>query len=400
GVERSRLARAATSTAVVPVIGTSDATATPVAGMKTWRFRAHNVRDVAWAGAPDFRWDATSWNGVVIQAFYQWPKAGAGWEKAAENTQWTIRTYSTLFFPYPYPQASTVAGPVGGMEYPMFVMVGYAAQPQGAFDTIDHEQGHEWFPMMVGSNERRYAWMDEGINTYINTFSNELRKPGTSRWSGYLEEWRAVVENGTQAPLMTMPDLINPGALGAIGYRKPAAVLLTLRDHVVGREAFDRAFREYIRRWAFRHPTPADFFRTIENYTGEDLSWFWRGFFYGTGVLDIGIDSVRSAAVNGDYRAMVTLSKHSDIPFPVELRLKLADGSTQDARLPALIWKDGDRYVAAIPVRGAVVGARLWPDPTVPDWNDANDAWGDAPPAEPAGPVTSGGLTSLVNGGR
>ena len=400
GVERSRLARAATSTAVVPVIGTSDATATPVAGMKTWRFRAHNVRDVAWAGAPDFRWDATSWNGVVIQAFYQWPKAGAGWENAAENTQWTIRTYSTLFFPYPYPQASTVAGPVGGMEYPMFVMVGYAAQPQGAFDTIDHEQGHEWFPMMVGSNERRYAWMDEGINTYINTFSNELRKPGTSRWSGYVEEWRAVVENGTQSPLMTMPDLINPGALGAIGYRKPAAVLLTLRDHVVGREAFDRAFREYIRRWAFRHPTPADFFRTIESYTGQDLSWFWRGFFYGTGVLDIGIDSVSSAAVNGDYRAMVTLSKHSDIPFPVELRLKLADGSTQDARLPALIWKDGDRYVAAIPVRGAVVGARLWPDPTVPDWNDANDAWGDAPPAEPAGPVTSGGLTSLVNGGR
>ena len=400
GVERSRLARAATSTAVVPVIGTSDATATPVAGMKTWRFRAHNVRDVAWAGAPDFRWDATSWNGVVIQAFYQWPKAGAGWENAAENTQWTIRTYSTLFFPYPYPQASTVAGPVGGMEYPMFVMVGYAAQPQGAFDTIDHEQGHEWFPMMVGSNERRYAWMDEGINTYINTFSNELRKPGTSRWSGYLEEWRAVVENGTQSPLMTMPDLINPGALGAIGYRKPAAVLLTLRDHVVGREAFDRAFREYIRRWAFRHPTPADFFRTIESYTGQDLSWFWRGFFYGTGVLDIGIDSVSSAAVNGDYRAMVTLSKHSDIPFPVGLRLKLADGSTQDARLPALIWKDGDRYVAAIPVRGAVVGARLWPDPTVPDWNDANDAWGDAPPAEPAGPVTSGGLTSLVNGGR
>jgi len=399
-MERSRLARAATSATVVPVIGEGDATAAPVAGTKTWRFRAHNVRDVAWAGAPDFRWDATSWNGVLIQAFYQWPKAGAGWENAAENTQWTIRTYSTLFFPYPYPQASTVAGPVAGMEYPMFVMVGYAAQPQGAFDTIDHEQGHEWFPMMVGSNERRYAWMDEGINTYINTFSNELRKPGTSRWSGYLEEWRAVVENGTQAPLMTMPDLINPGALGAIGYRKPAAVLLTLRDHVVGREAFDRAFREYIRRWAFRHPTPADFFRTIENYTGEDLSWFWRGFFYGTGVLDIGIDSVRSAAVNGDYRAMVTLSKHSDIPFPVELRLKLADGSTQDARLPALIWKDGDRYVAAIPVRGAVVGARLWPDPTVPDWNDANDAWGDAPPAEPAGPVTSGGLTSLVNGGR
>lgn len=396
---RARLAQAAKSDTVIAIIAKSEARATPTAGAKTWRFRAQRVRDVAWAGAPDFRWDATSEKGTLIQAYYQWPKAGPGWENAAENTQWSIRTYSTLFAPYPYPQATSVAGPVGGMEYPMFVMVHYAPEPQGAFGTIDHEHGHEWFPMIVGSNERRYAWMDEGFNTYINTFSNEART-GTSQWPVYLRNWRMVVDNGTQAPLMTPPDRINAGALGAIGYRKPAAVLLTLRNHVVGRETFDLAFREYIRRWSFKHPTPADFFRTMESFAGQDLAWYWRGFFYSTDVLDIGIDSVRTEMADGASRAMVTLTKHTSIPFPVAIRFKLADGSTQDARLPVQIWTEGDRYVAALPVRGRVVGARLWPEPTVPDWNVANDAWGDAPAADPLGPVTAGGLTRQLKGGQ
>jgi aminopeptidase N len=272
------------------------------------------------------------------------------------------------------------------------VMVHYSNQPQGAFGTIDHEHGHEWFPMMVGSNERRYAWMDEGFNTYINTFSNEAREPGTSLWPAYMKNWRTVVENGTQSPLMTPPDRINAGALGAIGYRKPAAVLLTLRNHVVGAETFDAAFREYTRRWAFKHPTPADFFRTVENFTGEDLSWFWRGFFYTTDVLDIGIDSVSTTQSEGGTTAMVTLTKHTSIPFPVELRFKLADGSAQDARLPVQIWGQGDRYTAAIPVRSRVIGARLWPVPTVPDWDADNDAWGDAPAANAMSPATAGGL--------
>ena len=391
-VQRQRLARAAKSDTVIQIVTMAEAKATPTAGTKTWRFSARNVRDVAWAGAPDFRWDATSWNGIVTQAYYQWPRAGAGWENAAENTQWSVRLYSTRFHSYPYPQATSVAGPVGGMEYPMFVMVHYSNQPQGAFGTIDHEHGHEWFPMMVGSNERRYAWMDEGFNTYINTFSNEAREPGTSLWPAYMKNWRTVVENGTQSPLMTPPDRINAGALGAIGYRKPAAVLLTLRNHVVGAETFDAAFREYTRRWAFKHPTPADFFRTVENFTGEDLSWFWRGFFYTTDVLDIGIDSVSTTQSEGGTTAMVTMTKHTSIPFPVELRFKLADGSAQDARLPVQIWSQGDRYTAAIPVRSRVIGARLWPVPTVPDWDADNDAWGDAPAADAMSPVTAGGL--------
>ena len=397
--QRQRLARAAKSDSVVAIITKAEAVAKPVSGTKTWRFSAKNVRDVAWAGAPDFRWDATSYDGIITQALYQWPRAGAGWESGAENTQWTVRLYSQFVQKYPYPQATSIAGPVGGMEYPMIVFVHYSDQPEGAFGTIDHEHGHEWFPMVVGSNERRYAWMDEGLNTYINTFSNERRRPGTSLWPSYMANWRMVVENGTQSPLMTMPDRVNAGALGAIGYRKPAAVLLALRNHVVGAETFDLAFREYARRWSFKHPTPADFFRTIENFSGDDLSWFWRGFFYTTDVLDIAIDSVATTQTNGGTTALVTLVKNTSIPFPVELRFKLADGSTLDARLPVQIWTQGDRYTAAIPVRARVVGARLWPVPTVPDWDAENDVWGDAPPAEPVPPVTRGGLASPIGGG-
>ncbi len=400
--ERNRLARALKSTEVVAVISDSEATAHRHGahpGTKTWKFRARSVRDVAWAAAPDFRWDATSTGpiegnaaGVLCQAYYEEPRAGKAWEDGAEQTQWTVRQYSELFFPFPYPQATSVAGPVGGMEYPMFVMVHYGKDdPKSIFGTLNHEHGHEWFPMIVGSNERRYAWMDEGLNTYMNAFAAEARYPDTAVWSGYMANWRAVVDNHTQAPIMAMPDHIAHEALGAIGYRKPAVVLLTLRDAVVGRETFDRAFREYVRRWAFKHPTPADFFRTIENASGRDLSWFWRGFFYSTDVLDIGIDSV----VSSDSQAVISLRRNTTIVFPVTLRLALSDGSTQDVSLPVDIWAHGDQYDAVVEVKARVTGARLWVDPFVPDWNPSNNVWGTPPPgADLAGTATAGGLTA------
>jgi len=191
--QRRRLTLASRSNEVVQVITEAEAAAAKTAakpGTKTWHFRASNVHDVAWAGAPDFRWDATSWNGVLAQSYYEFPKAGKAWEHGAEQTQWTIRHYSQTFFPFPYPQATSVAGPIGGMEYPMFVMVHYGSEdPASIFGTINHEHGHEWFPMIVGSNERRYAWMDEGFNTYLNAFANEARYPGQSAYPGYLRNW-------------------------------------------------------------------------------------------------------------------------------------------------------------------------------------------------------------------
>jgi hypothetical protein len=442
--QRQRLAAAARDTAVVAVITAAEADASKTAhraGMRTWRFRATNVRDVAWAAAPDFRWDAASTGaiagnpgGVLCQSYYEEPRAGQAWEHGAEQTQWTIRHYSQLVWPFPYPQATSVAGPVGGMEYPMFVMVHYGTEdPASIFGTINHEHGHEWFPMIVGSNERRYAWMDEGVNTYINAFANEMRVPGSSSWGAYMTSWRGAVDQGIQSPLMAAPDHIDGAALGAIGYRKPGAVLLALRDNVVGRETMDLALKEYVHRWAFKHPAPGDFFRTVENVSGQDLSWFWRGFFYSEDVLDIGIDSVTNHAGErpavgamggmpgpavrtadssvapaasggaggapadpGERTAVIYLRRNTSIVFPVTLRLKLSDGSTQDVSLPVDIWARGRQFAATVAVRAAVTGARLWTDPFVPDWNPSNDTWGTPPPgAEAAGPATTGGLSGL-----
>src|SRR4029078_335835 len=215
-------------------------------------------------------------------------------------------------------------------------------------------------------NERRYAWMDEGINTYINSFANEARYPGQSAYPLYLRNWQDVVTRRTPSPLMTAPDNIDPTALGAIGYRKPALVLLTLRNHVVGAEAFDRAFRDYIRAWAFRHPTPGDFFRSVENSTGEDLSWFWRGFFYTSDVLDIGIDSVTTRTVDGQRFATIALRRFTRIPFPVRLRVAYSDGATHAFTFSVNVWAHGNRFAAVVPVRANVSGVRLWPDSSVP----------------------------------
>jgi Peptidase family M1 domain len=395
-----RLDRAARSPTVVQIINADEAAAArrqAVPGTKTWWFHAEHVRDVAWAAAPDFRWDAAGWDGIITQALYQFPKAGRAWESAAEQTQWSIRTYSGLWMRYPYPQATTVAGPVHGMEYPMFIMAGYgAADPASIFPTVDHEQGHEWFPMIVGSNERRYAWMDEGINTYQNAFSTERHSPGTDAFPGYMASWRAAVDNGRQVPLMTPPDRIDIDGLGAIGYRKPGAVLLALRDDVIGRETMDRAMREYVRRWAFKHPTPGDFFRTVENVSGQDLSWFWNSFFYATDVLDIAVDAVTMRQANEQNVAEIHLRRVTSVPFPVTMRLKFNDMTTQDVRLPVEIWSRGDRYMASIIVQRPVVGVRLWPDQSVPDFNAANDVWGDAPPADVRPASTAGGIVPPI----
>jgi hypothetical protein len=390
--QRRRLSEASGSADVVQIITPTEAATARtrrVSGTKTWRFRAQHVHDVAWAAAPDFRWDATSWNGILTQAYYEFPKAGTAWEHAAEQTQWTIMQYSQLFFPFPYPQATSVAGPVGGMEYPMFVMVHYGNDdPASIFGTINHEHGHEWFPMIVGSNERRYAWMDEGFNTYLNTFALEARYPGQDTYSTYIRNWADAVTQGTQSPLMTAPDNIDASALGAIGYRKPAAVLLTLRNHVVGPGLFDSAFRDYIRNWAYKHPTPGDFFRSIENSTGEDLSWFWRGFLYSNDVLDIGIDSVSSHTSDGQRFVKISLRRNTSIPFPVRLRVAYADGTTQDFSLPVNVWARSNRFDAVLPARGNVTGVRLWPDASVPDWNASNNTWGTPPAGNAPGPVT------------
>ena len=203
-----------------------------------------------------------------------------------------------------------------------------------------------------------------------------------------LENWQSTVNAGNDVPLMTPADNVPAPALGSVAYRKPAVVLLTLRNHVVGPELFDFAFRDYIRNWAFKHPTPGDFFRTMENAAGRDLSWFWREYWYTTDLLDVAIDSVSQRQQGAQSLATVSLRRLTAVMLPVRLRLKYATGANGDFSLPANIWANGDRFDAVIAVPARVVGARLWPDQSVPDWNHDNDTWGDAPPSDALGPVT------------
>jgi hypothetical protein len=266
------------------------------------------------------------------------------------------------------------------MEYPMVAMEARSDSPEELYNVVTHEIGHMWFPMVVGSDERRYAWMDEGFNTFVNTFSEEdywKRDDTPTR----RQESRFVVsldQLPSAQPIMTPANRYLNNNLGSLAYVKPSIVLLALRNKVLGSEVFDAAFREYVRRWAFKHPQPTDFFRTMENASGEDLSWFWRSFFFTTATLDQAVEGVQQGAGAGPAAgaaARVMLRNVGSAVMPVELELTYGDGSKQMLHLPVEIWYGGDRYAAVVPGGKQVVAARVNPDGGFPDLNPANDAW-------------------------
>ncbi|RYF77393.1 MAG: M1 family peptidase, partial [Chitinophagaceae bacterium] len=201
-----------------------------------------------------------------------------GWQRSTEFVKASIEHYSKKWFEYPYPAAVNVAGIVGGMEYPGIVFCSHMSSGSDLWGVTDHEFGHIWFPMIVGSNERKYAWMDEGFNTFINGLSTKAFNNGEFADFSYFqgEEMLKFTFNDKMDPLWTVTDAVAEYNLGTNAYDKPAKMLDALRDVVLGPDRFDRAFREYIANWAYKHPTPWDFFRTMENAAGEDLGWFWR----------------------------------------------------------------------------------------------------------------------------
>ena len=232
-----------------------------------------------------------------------------------------------------------------------------------------------WYPMVVGSNERRYAWMDEGFNTFINTFSEE------AYWhrddSAVRQRERQLVigidQTPTAQPIMTPANRYKTSSnLLSLAYVKPSIMLLTLRNKVLGPEVFDSAFREYTRSWAFKHPQPSDFFRTIEAVSGRDLAWFWRGFFYTTAALDQTVELVKQEP---DGSGQVALANLGDAVMPVELELGFDDGTTELLKLPVEIWYGGNRYVYPVNPGKTIVSARVNPDGAFPDAVTANDAW-------------------------
>jgi len=385
-VQRARLAEAVKSDSTMAIV-TPDELASGAArptrdGTLTWRFRAERVRDVAWAASPEYQWDASGWDGILAQAYYR-PSARETWQDAAKMSRYSILEYSTHWFHYPYPQISAVEGPVSGMEYPMVAMEARGDNGPDLYNVITHEIGHMWYPMTVGSDERRYAWMDEGFNTFINTFSEEdyWKRDDSETRRNEIHFVTALDQSPTAQPIMTPANRYrNNDNMGSLAYVKPSIVLLALRNKVLGPEVFDTAFREYTRRWAFKHPQPADFFRTIEEVSGRDLSWFWRGFFYTTSALDQSVESVKSAA---DGSALVTLRSLGAAVMPVELELGFADGTTETRKLPVEIWYGGNRYVYRVAPGKTIVSARVNPDGMFPDVVPSNDVWTAAPGTTP-----------------
>lgn len=378
-----RLNNALTSDTTVPIISKAEAGAPGIrpAGASptlTWRFRAENVHDVAWAASPNFIWDASGWNGILMQSFYP-AEADSAWRESTRMIRHTIKHYSEKWFPYPWPTAINIAGPVNGMEYPMIVFCGADAAGQGLFGVTTHELGHEWFPMIVSSNERLYPWMDEGFNTFINyyaTITYYNQQLGTGPRSN-AAQFAAYARSGLDQPMITPADRVPGQLLGFAAYVKPGTGLYMLRHAILEDSTrFDSAFREYIRRWAFKHPTPADFFRSMEDNLGEDLSWFWRGWIYRTDRVDQSLDSIVTRDSAGAMAASrLFLSMPGTLPMPVDLRVTYNDGGSDRFRLPVEIWYLGNRYIWVHQFPKPVTRVEIDPDQNFPDVNRANNSW-------------------------
>jgi hypothetical protein len=356
-------------------------------GNSTWKFRIQNTRDVAWAASKAFILDAAKINlpsGKKSLAMSAYPiesakdKKGNDWRRSTEMVKGSIEHYSVKWYEYPYPAAVNVAGIVGGMEYPGIVFCSYAATGSGLWGVTDHEFGHTWFPMIVGSNERKYAWMDEGFNTFINDFSTEAFNKGEFKAQSFFDDpnssfmTRASFGEKMDA-LFNTPDVIQQENLGIAAYMKPSMMLHALRDVVLGPERFDAAFKEYINRWAFKHPTPWDFFHTMENVAGEDLSWFWRGWVLNNWKLDQAVKDVKyikSIPANG---AEITLENLEKMPMPVTVQVKEANGKEHTIHLPVEVWQRGAEWKFSVPTTSEIKEVILDPDKKLPDWNRENN---------------------------
>ncbi len=377
-----RLDRARTSDETIAIVAPAEV-GTPASRPSgsaplTWKFRIENSRDFSWAASSAFIWDASNWDGILLQSAYPHEGLGTpdnpGWERSTEYLRHTISYYSGQWFRFPWPSAVNVAGVVGGMEYPGIVFCSVRARGQGLFGVTDHEFGHNWFPMLVGSDERRYAWMDEGFNTFINHYSNlEFYGDSASRSQRTSADFIAgrMQEPIADQPILTYPDLLRGNGLGFMGYRKPGFGLVLLREVVLGENRFVRAFKAYTAEWAFKHPQPSDFFRTMEAASGEDLSWFWRGWFTTTELLDQRV----AAVTDSTDGTRIRLTNEAGLVMPVLLRVEFDDGRTVDQRLPVEIWATGDDYTLFLEDRGRVVRVILDPEVKLPDVNRTNNVW-------------------------
>ncbi len=384
-VQQSRLEAARKSDKTVMLrtaAEVKDKTSRPSGRNLTWKFSIQNTRDVAWAASRAFVWDAARINlqsGKKALAMSAYPVESIkkdGWQRSTEMVKASIEHYSSKWFEYPYDAAVNVAGIVGGMEYPGIVFCGYTASGGDLWGVTDHEFGHIWFPMIVGSNERKYAWMDEGFNTFINGLSTkEFNKGEFAEFSFFPpEQMIAMSFYDKMDPLGTTPDVIQQSNLGVAAYLKPALMLNTLREVVLGPDRFDAAFKEYIRRWAYKHPTPWDFFHTMENVSGEDLSWFWRGWIFHNWKLDQSVKEVKYRDNDASKGALVSIENHEGLVMPVTVVVKESNGKQHSLDLPVEVWQRGASWTFSVPTSSTVTEVILDPEKKLPDVNRKNNA--------------------------
>ena len=351
--------------------------------MITWRFRIENARDVAWASSSAFIVDAARINlpsgkkSMAISAYPIESYGGNAWERSTEYTKASVEHYSERWFEYPYPTAINVAGNVKGMEYPGVAFCYYASKGESLWGVTDHEFGHNWFPMIVGSNERLYGWMDEGFNSFVNDICTEEFNEG-EYYPGKPNQHMMVFTYGFYSdkvePTITAPDNLIEDNMG-LQYRKTAMVLWLLRDNVLGAKRFDDAFKEYINRWAYKHPAPDDFFRTMEDVSGEDLGWFWRSWMLNNWALDQAITDVQYILGDPSKGAYITVKNMREIPMPVKLEITTVSGNKIRKTLPVEVWKNNVDWKFLVESTEAFEKVMIDPDFEYPDVDAKNNYW-------------------------
>ncbi|MFO7588585.1 MAG: M1 family metallopeptidase [Gemmatimonadota bacterium] len=367
---------------VVAVVSAADraagrATLPGADGMLTWRFVADSVRDFAWAASNRYVWHVTGAETdgprgrVLIQNVFD-PDV-EHWSEATLAAKHAIEFFSDYILPYPYPHATAAMGPpqVNGMEYPMITFITWRASGRGLVGTTVHELSHFWMPMIVGTKEMAWAWMDEGLTVFNTALAMDDLYESSNARLGSMNGYLRAAQLEAEVPIMRHMDYAeNPFGRSVAAYAKPGTLMHTLR-HMMGDDRFDAAYRDYARTWAFKHPMPWDFFRMMEEAAGADLDWFWQAWFHGTATLDQAIAGVRQVAGGVE----VTVENRADGVMPVELVLEGADGRTETVRWPVSAWAGTRSVTRTVPFEGTVRAVRIDPEMWYPDIDRANNDW-------------------------
>ena len=403
--ERSRLAEAGHSDKTVMIRAPSEVTdpnSRPTrSGTLTWHFRMNNTRDVAFAASPAFAWDAAHIDlPDVLPAPGMKPEprlamsiypveATENWKRSTEYVKHAIEYFSEKWFPFPWPNAVNLAGHGAGMEYPGMAFDGVDDKGKELFWITTHELGHGWFPMLVGSNERRDAFVDEGFNTFIDVYASDhfnhgefapKRDPEYAPGGGNpVDEIIPWLRDPNMPSMLAPSDEVIERYRHPLTYFKSALGLVLLREQILGPDRFDPAFRLYIAAWAYKHPTPYDFFRFMSSEAGEDLSWWWRGWYQHNWTLDLGVQSAAYVDHDPAKGLAVTLVNKGWLVMPATLAIALANGTTTTVSVPVESWMKGDTVQVVVPTVTAVRSVTLDPDHRLPDTDRGNDTVAVAP---------------------